>query len=71
MIYYKVSDSDECSYSFDRYDSWHVSLLLLQELQIFSMRLQTLSESLFIPKDVQQCLWGICAYASALVFVEG
>ena len=51
--------------------SWQIWHFYLQELQIFSMRLQTLSDSLFIPKEVQQCLWGICSYASALVFVEG
>ena len=35
------------------------------------MRLQSIGETFFIPKDVQQCLWSICAYASALLFVEG
>ena len=35
------------------------------------MRLQSIGETFFIPKDVQQCLRSICAYASALLFVEG
>ena len=35
------------------------------------MRLQSIGETFFIPRNVQQCLWSICAYASALLFVEG
>ena len=45
--------------------------LTFQEMQIFSIRVQTLSEKLFISPEVLKSLWAMCAFAAGLVFVEG
>ena len=42
-----------------------------QELQIFSIRLQALSDKIYISKAVQKSLWSMCSFASALLFVDG
>ena len=40
-------------------------------MQIFSIRVQTLSEKVFISPEVLKSLWAMCAFAAGLVFVEG
>ena len=40
-------------------------------MQIFSIRVQSLSEKVFISPAVLNSLWSMCAFAAALVFVEG
>ena len=42
-----------------------------QELQIFSIRLQSLSDHVYLSDEVLHSLWSMCSYASALLFVEG
>lgn len=49
----------------------HVMILTFQEMQIFSIRVQSLSEKVFISPEVLKSLWGMCAFAAGLVFVEG
>lgn len=45
--------------------------VLLRELQIFSIRMQTLTEKVYLEPDVITCLWTLCSFAAALLFVEG
>jgi len=45
--------------------------ILLRELQIFSIRLQSLSDHVYLSDEVLHSLWSMCSYASALLFVEG
>jgi len=45
--------------------------ILLREMQIFSIRVQTLSEKVFISPEVLKSLWAMCAFAAGSVFVEG
>ena len=40
-------------------------------MQIFSIRVQTLSEKVFISPEVLKSLWAMCAFAAGLVFVAG
>ena len=40
-------------------------------MQIFSIRVQTLSEKVFISPEVLKSLWAMCAFAAGSVFVEG
>lgn len=44
--------------------------VMLRELQIFSIRLQSLN-GIHLESQVLQSLWSMCAFTSALLFVEG
>lgn len=45
--------------------------VMLRELQIFSIRLQSLSEGMYLEAAILQSLWSMCAFTAALLFVEG